>query len=156
MLGIFGNRAVPFSAILLGFSGLLPFIIFSSLEIVEWDIGISDTTFALRAYSAVILSFLGGVIWGIGIQNYREQAIDDMKITLILVISVIPSLIGWIGLLVDQTLGVWFLLFGFVLIFLIDLRLGKNYIAPDWYPQLRKPLTAIVVACLFLVLVKGA
>ena len=59
------------------------------------------------------------------------------------------------GLLIEPKWGVYTLILGFVLALVIDLRTVRVGSAPKWYPQLRIPLTGIVVVSLVLMLVVG-
>ena len=50
--------------------------------------------------------------------------------------------------LIPAGLAVALLLFGFIALYLADLRAVRLELAPRWYPALRKPLTLGVVLCL--------
>ena len=143
------------SACWLGLSGAIPFVVLASLGAVEWHVGISDVTFALRGYGAVILSFLGGVHWGVVIHNEPREVMNDKKDAIDLGLAVVPSLIGWMGLLVDQMWGICILILGFVMVLFMDLRIVRRGLIPVWYPYLRILLTAIVVLSLISVLIFG-
>ena len=62
------SRAVPI-ALWLGYAGLIPFVAGAALAWLiqpEWR---PFTAAALSAYAAVIVSFLGGIHWGIGFRD---------------------------------------------------------------------------------------
>ena len=141
------DKSIPFSAGFLGVSGLIPFICLTCGMVFEWDLGV-EVSFVLRAYSAVILSFLGGIHWGIAIQNSLLENRPSIKLSLHLTLSVIPSLLGWVGLLASELAGFCIIIVGFVLILAIDLRIAQINGMPEWYPRLRKLLTLIVGGCL--------
>ncbi len=141
------NKSIPFSAGFLGVLGLIPFICLTCWMVFKLDLGV-EVSFLLRAYSAVILSFLGGVHWGIAIQNSLLESRPSTKLSLHLTLSVIPSLLGWVGLFASELAGFCTIIVGFVLILAIDLRIAQISVMPEWYPRLRKPLTVIVVGCL--------
>jgi len=101
---------------------------------------------ALLAYGAVILSFLGGVHWGMAIRS--PSAWDNAKLTGQLILSVIPSLAGWAGLLVGGTAGLFILAISIAAMLFADIRASRLGDAPPWYPKLRVPLTCVVVATL--------
>ncbi len=74
----------------LGFAGLIPFAASSALVVAD-----VHSEFALRsllAYGAVILSFVGAVHWGWALRG-GEQSPRAF------VTSVLPSLLGWVTLL---------------------------------------------------------
>ena len=62
------SPAIPI-ALWLGYAGLIPFVAGAALAWLlqpEWR---PFTTAALSAYAAVIVSFLGGIHWGIGFRD---------------------------------------------------------------------------------------
>ena len=58
---------VPSAALSLGLWGAVPFLVLSVLSIFVDDLWGVNVESALIAYGAVILSFLGGVHWGMAI-----------------------------------------------------------------------------------------
>ena len=103
---------------------------------------------ALAAYGAVILSFLGGVHWGLAIGS--QGAADHPEFRTRLIVSVIPSLAAWAALLFAQNIGLLMLAAAVAAMLWVDLRATKTGHAPPWYPKLRIPLTCVVVAALVL------
>lgn len=101
---------------------------------------------ALATYGAVILSFLGGVNWGLAVGS--EHSSGGGKLSARLAVSVIPSLVGWAGLLIGETMGLFILATAFAAMLLVDLRAARLGEAPPWYPRLRIPLSLIVIAAL--------
>ena len=134
------NRVVPPAARVLGYAGVLPFAALTLVQIFGDE---AVAAFALRgflAYSAVILSFLGGIRWGVATRFERLQASD-------LVISVLPSLWAFACLLwPDSDIAVWGLLLGFMLLGLADWFLPAPGGAA-WMLDLRIRLTSAVVVC---------
>ena len=139
---------IPSSARWLGLLGLVPFVTMTFEAVTDISAGADDARFGLRAYGAVILSFLGGIQWGLAIRNSDGNARTRQGLTPILTVSIVPSLIGWTGLVVEELLGFGLLIIGFVLVLISDVRAVNKGIAPRWYLRLRYPLTAIVISCL--------
>lgn len=128
---------VPAAARWLGLLGLLPFLagVIAALDPgPDW---IFDE-FGFIAYGAVILSFMGGIHWGLAM---AQDEIDWERLGL----SVLPALIGWVALLLAGTPGLLLLAAAFVLIWAYDVRQVRRGKAPEWYPDLRLTLTVIVV-----------
>ena len=123
--------AVPF----VGLAGTVPFLSGAPRVIVEH---------ALVAYGAAILSFLGGVHWGLAVRSRSSR--DDGKLWLTL--SVIPALAGWAALLVPETPGLFTLAIAAAVMLWVDIWATRVGQAPLWYPKLRIPLTCVVVAAL--------
>jgi hypothetical protein len=59
----------------------------------------------------------------------------------------LPSLIGWLALLISASAGLLLLAVGFSVLLLADLRLQM---APPWYGALRLPLSVGAISALFL------
>ena len=123
--------AVPF----VGLAGTVPFLSGAPRMIVAH---------ALVAYGAAILSFLGGVHWGLAVRS--RSSLDNGKLWLTL--SVIPPLAGWAALLVTETPGLFTLAIAVAVMLWVDIWATRVGQAPLWYPKLRIPLTCVVVAAL--------
>jgi len=135
---------VPSSAIWLGGLGVLPFVALATAHILSTGEIASLTGFALAAYGAVILSFLGGIQWGLAIAPNRPGAPIGLPLTL----SVVPSLIGWGALLLPDPANLLVLALTFLAVLALDLWAARAGLAPDWYPKLRIPLSLIVAGAL--------
>jgi hypothetical protein len=95
---------------------------------------------ALAVYGAVILSFLGGIRWGVAMVGTGDEKIRLRE----LVWSVVPSLAGWAAVFMPRTEGLIFLGICFLAQGYWDSRLASAGRAPDWFASLRKLLTALV------------
>ena len=138
--------SIPLPARLLGLAGLIPFWGCALGLALGPVAGIAPESFlrAQVAYGAVILTFLGGVHWGVALRQPREPS------WLRLGWGVTPSLIAWGALLLPPPNGLGLLAFGLTIAFGVDLRTLGAEIAPDWYPRLRRILTTGALAALFL------
>ena len=81
---------------LLTYLGILPFLIctltiFAGLEQEK-------TVFILRAYAAVIVSFISGIHWGIGMKDPKHSGVW------LLATSNIISVLAWSSLLIHQVI----------------------------------------------------
>lgn len=133
---------IPPAARWLGFLGLLPFAAFGLAGLLPLAPFHAQAPSILLAYGAVILSFLGGVRWGLAIATP-----DAARLWAQLGFSVLPSLLAWAGLLLPIRAGLLLLAAGFALMLVADLRLAE---APAWYRQLRRPLSAGAIGALLL------
>jgi hypothetical protein len=141
------RRDVPPAAFLLGLLGAVPFVGLAALALGGGAIGIWPGL-ALLAYGAVILSFMGGVHWGWAMAA-GEPSLERLGL------SVVPSLVGWGGFLLGGSAGLSVVALGFIGLLWFDLRAVAAGRAAAWYPQLRWPLTVIVVASLALAALAG-
>ncbi|MGB2065043.1 DUF3429 domain-containing protein [Marinomonas gallaica] len=133
----------------LGVLGLIPFIASTlAFHFNFYHYGLlAQSVFV--AYSAVILSFLSGAIWG----QVLEQPFQS-KCKILLIASNVVALIAWCGLLIDQPhMSLLLLLCGYISIFWLEVRWLKQ-IRPDqsYYPNLRFGLTVAVCAMHLLML----
>lgn len=85
----------PFEKIiqLLGYAGLLPFVLLAALTWLPGADWHRLMTLALIGYAATIVSFLGGIHWGVGLQRAEDQR------SFHIFWGVTPSLLAWIALL---------------------------------------------------------
>jgi hypothetical protein len=140
------NTRVPSSAGWLGGLGAAPFIGLAGA--IPFLAGEPRTlaAHALIGYGATILSFLGGVHWGLAIGSQGQP--DSGKVPARLILSVIPSLAGWVALLVAERTGLFILVFAIAAMLGFDIWATRVGHAPAWYPKLRIPLSCVVVAAL--------
>ncbi|MFZ6774970.1 DUF3429 domain-containing protein [Undibacterium sp. SXout7W] len=125
----------------LGFIGLVPFVLLTFacwLVHPEW---LGYFIKAQLAYGIVILSFLGGLHWGVTIMADGKDVEEARRA---LIWGVIPTLIAWCSLI---NMGVGFLVqvVGFIAAYKIDKRLYESYSIPSWFIDLRLQLTRVVV-----------
>ncbi len=88
------NEPLPRIARLLGLAGLVPFLGSLALAAASADEMRGAALWALATYGAVILSFLGAVHWGLALGPGRPAAVEAR-----LGLGVLPSLVGWVALL---------------------------------------------------------
>ena len=138
---------VPRAAAWLGGLGLLPFVICASALFADNDNLTSRSTQALVTYGAIILSFLGGIHWGLAID---AESKTGANITSWLILSVIPSLIAWAALLAPTKIGFLVLAAALSMMLWVDILATRSGETPLWYPKLRLPLSLAATAALLL------
>ncbi|MEM8795487.1 MAG: DUF3429 domain-containing protein [Pseudomonadota bacterium] len=135
------DTQIPTAALWLGLTGLIPFIAGTLLVFMGGAgiVAVPQAELFLTAYGAVILSFLGGVRWGLALAdpNHAAQARDQA-------FSVVPSLIGWLALLLPFSSGIGVLAVAFLIQGAWDIKTMRSGGGPQWYGTLRTILTAIV------------
>ena len=120
-------QAIPHIAKLLGYSGALPFAV---LAISHAFGGQQFEALALRSfifYGAVILSFLGGIRWGVASMGVRFGALACL-------------------LWPDPEFAVWGLMAGFLVLAIAD-RWFPPPGGAAWMIVLRARLSSVVLAC---------
>ena len=88
-------QALPPWARPLGYGGLVPFVACALVMLAVPDAATRHLAGrALLGYGAVILSFLGGVHWGLVLRGAAPQRAGGLMAA-----GVVPSLVGWVALL---------------------------------------------------------
>ncbi len=127
----------------LGYAGLAPFAA-GAFAMLAWTDEASRTLAAdaLTGYAAVILSFLGGVHWGLVLPGAPAHA------NRLLAIGVLPALAGWAALFLpfEKCVAVQVGCFG--AFWLYEQRVLGPAVLPIAYLGLRRWLTLGVVALL--------
>ena len=140
--------AIPRPALILGLLGLIPFVAGAAGQLL----GLSGTAPAtvLALYGAVILSFLGGTLWGFASPG---PAAEDFGL---MAVSVASSLLAFLALLsgaadvaLPLPLGMLEVLaLGFFLQLLADRAFAARALVPAWWMSLRLPLSVVAIVCL--------
>lgn len=125
----------------LGVAGLLPFVAGAvglwSLP-PEWA-GLA--ALALLTYAAVIVSFLGGIHWGLAMPLAQTRRG-------LLIWGVLPSLLAWAGLLLNSAWGLLLMAASLLLCYVVDCKIYRSLRLGGWL-GLRALLTFVaVLSCL--------
>jgi len=136
------NSAQQAFAQRLGFAGLMPFLLLAIAALLNLHGPAAMLLFA--QYSAIIVSFLGGVHWGIAMRDSNSNARQ-------LGWSMVPSVVGIVALLLSWFVNITLVLSLLVLMHLFWLnyerrRFEQQASSDHWYIQLRRQLTFTVVA----------
>lgn len=118
----------------LGLGGLLPFM---GLAAALWWMPPADPSLAgtaLLAYGATISSFLGAIHWGLVMRAGAARS------ALSLLWGVVPSLLGWVALLLDRAQGLLLIAALLWACFAVDRVLYPRYCLQGWL-RLRLQLT---------------
>jgi len=133
--------STPAPALTLGLAGLIPFI---SAPLYMYNAGffLPEIATAQLTYGATILSFLGGVRWGLLVHGTDLLPPSWSQYCW----SVTPSLLAWTSLLVPNLMGGYVIcLAGLVAALVLDLK-QPGY--PAWFRGLRFVLSFCAVVSL--------
>jgi uncharacterized protein DUF3429 len=133
--------AISRPALVLGWAGVIPFALLTAFDVLDIRLWSLDPEWGLRAYGACILSFLGGVQWGLLLPQYGGGHSPFARY----LISVLPSLLGFLCLLIPSQPGLIGLLIGFIGLLAYDVSTVRQGLAPRWYTSLRVQLTGVIV-----------
>lgn len=130
---------IPTVPLILGGAGLIPFAGLALLLATDSLFGFPRPTIhaALSTYGALIISFLGGIRWGLALSMPDEAPANRNYI-----LSVVPQLLAWAFLALPAP---WDLR-GLALLVLVlgaaDAALVRSGAAPGWFGRLRIGLSA--------------
>jgi len=129
----------------LAYLGLIPFVLGALLV---WLIGDSNVeahafvTLSLSAYGAVVVSFLGGIQWGLGMRQHSASARPFIW-------GVVPALLAWVAVVMPAYAGLVVLGLMLVVCYLVDRRSYPALEASSWL-MMRFRLSATAALSCFL------
>jgi hypothetical protein len=131
-------------ALKLGYAGLAPFVGGAALVWLVRPEVLPLATAMLSAYAAVIVSFLGGVHWGLAMRPASQPAPPAL-----LLWGVVPALLAWPAVLMPAYAGLVAHGVVLVLCYLVDRRTYPRAGAAGWL-MLRWRLTLVASLSCFL------
>lgn len=147
------SEHVPPGAALLAYVGLLPFVagalaVWLAPPVWAWTLLVVELY-----YAAVILTFLGAVHWGLALAGYQPLDYHATEETrgmhgARLGWAVMPALIAWVACLSRPAIAFAVLILAHVALYAGERLAARHGLVPDWYMEMRLPLTVIAVTCL--------
>lgn len=130
------------TALIYGSLGLVPFIAFGVLLPIwpdDWHHGL---LYAFNSYSAMVLAFLSGAVWGMTIRGANPE-----KASSGLTVGIVFSLVAVAALLMPIPYSIYLLIVSYVVLLLLEMVMMFKGVYPFWYTLMRTVLTAVVVVC---------
>ncbi|MDO9503331.1 DUF3429 domain-containing protein [Falsiroseomonas sp.] len=128
---------LPIPAFWLGLAGLVPFLTLAGATLA----GLPWGGWALAAYGATILAFLGAVHWGLAL---AAPAPGPGRFLL----GVVPQLVGWVALLLPLRPGLALLAVAMLVTAAVESLAARAGLVPVGYLRLRWVLSVGAAACL--------
>lgn len=130
-------------ALRLGYFGLLPFVLLSLLSMLVREDVHPYVVLALSGYAAAVISFLGGIHWGLGMRSTLPSPVPFAW-------SVVPALLAWVAVVMPAYAGL--VIDGLVLIacYLVDRRTYPAHGLSSAWLMLRFRLTVVAVLACFI------
>ena len=98
-----------------------------------------------HTYGAVIVGFLGGIQWGISLNQDSDKQY--------FIISNVLALLAWFSLFAFASfIGISTILVAFILALLVDRHAHQASLIPEWFWLLRVRVSAVVIAVLVVML----
>lgn len=128
--------------------GLLPFLAGLFFTILPGLLPIEAIIYerALLGYGAAILSFLGGVRWGIRLSGGAGSQLTYVA-------GIFGSILGFITVLMPMEIGLTMLIIGFAIYGIWDVWAGYAGSLPREYAHMRSVMTGLVCLVLLLIIV---
>lgn len=126
----------------LGFGGLIPFV---CLAVALWVARPGDWPLArmsLLGYGATISSFLGAIHWGLVMREGSVQTVPS------LLWGVVPSLLGWVALLLGHVPGLLLIAALLWACFAVDRVWYPRYQLQAWLPMRLRLTLGASISCL--------
>ncbi|RIH73817.1 hypothetical protein BJG01_13170 [Vibrio splendidus] len=129
----------------LGYMGLIPFLFGLLLSLTDSQLFSFSGESLFITYSVVILSFLSGILWGNGIENFESQSSNKA-----LILSNVIVLAAWLAVLLGEQqefLTTLILIIGYIAVWRAErsMREENQSEGPDGYFDMRTRLTSSVV-----------
>jgi hypothetical protein len=122
------SRPVPRWASQLAYAGLLPFVLGAALLWLVRPDAHPYVAAALSGYAAVIVSFLGGMVWGLAMGLPASRPARPFYFAW----AVVPSLVAWVAVVLPPYAGLVVLGAMLVVCYLVDRRLYPELGASAW------------------------
>lgn len=123
---------------ILGYSGLVPFVFLSGVSFLATGTLQHDVLFALLAYAASIVSFLGAIHWGLTLR-------DTQPSPRLLVWGVVPSLLAWCALMLGTGTGLGLMVVTLWVCLAVDWKVYPRHRLQSWL-GMRLTLTLVASA----------
>lgn len=138
---------IPYTVKIICLLGLIPFIM-GTVGTFKLNIfGIETNNFFIELallYSALILSFLGGCLFGF--ETLSEPFPRKSRLWL----AILPTIWALLALQIPY-FKASAMAIGFMIVFEFDRRASRNKITPEWWLNLRLPLTICVIISLAII-----
>jgi hypothetical protein len=128
-------------ALKLSYAGLAPFVFGALLALLVREEVYPHVALGLSAYAAVIVSFLGGIHWGLGMRAAVPNPVPYAW-------GVVPSLVAWVAAVMPPYAGLVIQGAMLVVCFLVDRRLYREQGMGAWL-TLRFRLTVVATLSCF-------
>ena len=125
----------------LGYAGLVPFVLLTGLMwLVDTEL-LPFVSIALGAYAATIVSFLGGVHWGIGFMKGESASSFNF------VWGVTPSLLAWLALVLPAYAALPLLGLVLVACYMVDRKTYPTAGIRQWLPMRLRLTVVAMLSC---------
>ncbi|RUO39361.1 DUF3429 domain-containing protein [Aliidiomarina taiwanensis] len=133
------TKSIELRANRLAWAGLIPFIGTAILGAFNLWVDVLLQVFLI--YSAVILSFLGGIHWGLAMAGQLER--PELRMLLCMA----PALVAWLAVAALPEIIALPVLAGS---YLLWLNYDLSQVTAPWYERMRRPITFVAAGSHFI------
>jgi len=133
----FSSQNISSVGRLLGYSGLVPFVVLATLSFTVPSAHRPAVVYSLLAYGVTIVSFMGAIHWGL-------TMIENIPNKQQLVWGVVPSLLAWISLMVPVEFGLLLLAAVLLVCLVVDYKIYPNFGLDHWL-RMRLILSTVAI-----------
>jgi hypothetical protein len=142
---------MPFIAIALSLFGLVPLVFFAFGAVGHIPETAERMLVSLIDYAALILSFAGGVHWGLAL--LPEAVRPSVRFGA----GVLPLIVAWVGLVLAQmvspTVALVVLILGYLAMVLTEHRAAQRLLVPSRYVWIRWVFSVVAMVMMVMVLI---
>jgi hypothetical protein len=142
---------MPVIAIALSLLGLVPLVFFAFGAVGPVPETAEHMLVSLIDYAALILSFAGGVHWGLALAPGAVRA--SMRFGA----GVLPLIVAWVGLVLAQmvspTVALAVLIVGYLAMVLTEHRAAQRLLVPSRYVWIRWGFSVVAMVMMVMVLI---
>ena len=138
------SSAPPTWANLLGYAGLIPFVVLSAAFFFTERTSHIFISHALSSYALAIISFLGAIHWGL---EMRESSITTTN-PATWVWGITPSLLGWFVTLLTPPFNLLCMAVLLWLCYRVDHKRYPRYQLESWLPMRFRLTLVASISCL--------
>jgi hypothetical protein len=134
----------PMWANLLGYAGLIPFVVLAAAFWWPDRVAHSFISHALSNYAAVIISFLGAIHWGLAMRDTQPSTTGAS----VWIWGITPSLLAWMATLLTSPFDLLFMAILLWICYRVDQKRYPHHQLESWLPMRFRLTLVASIACL--------
>lgn len=134
----------PAWANLLGYAGLIPFVVLTAAFFWPERVSHEFISHALSSYAVAIISFLGAIHWGLEMRNTQSATSN----TSAWIWGITPSLLAWIATLLTDPFNLLSMSILLWLCYRVDQKRYPHYQLESWLPMRFRLTLVASISCL--------
>ena len=134
----------PTWANLLGYAGLIPFVVLSAAFFFPERLSHTFISHALSSYAVAIISFLGAIHWGLEMRESTTATTNPAT----WIWGIAPSLLAWVATLLAPPFNLFCMAVILWLCYRVDHKRYPHYQLESWLPMRFRLTLVASISCL--------